>query len=377
MRRIIVKKFLLFFLVLFNCNLFGQQLNVVTTAVPFLRVSPDARSGGMGDIGIAISPDANAVFMNNARLAFIEKKSQVVANLAPWLRDAGFKDVNLFCAGGYKKLKNNQTISVGVKYFTLGNIQLTDFNGNLLNNIKPNEYSIEAGYSRLLSPKLSVGINLKYIRSQLALGDAGFGNNFRAGNSVAADLGLYYNGLDAKQEGWQAGFVFQNLGPKINYSNDPQNKSYLPATMGLGINYTKQLAEKQHISVGFEVNKLMVPDPPQITGNVLSDSNNLATYKKYSVFDSWFSSFATDLSPFKSLQTSVGVEYNFNKQFWLRTGYFYESKERGGRQYFSTGTGFQYKSVTANLSYIVPSGNGLNRNPLSNTLRLGLIFAIQ
>lgn len=356
--------------------LISQKINVVTTGVPFLRVSPDARSGGMGDIGISISPDANAVFLNNARLAFISQKSGIVLNAAPWLRDAGFKDVNLFSVGGFKTLKNNQIISGGIKYFTLGDIQLTDFNGNLLHSIKPNEYSIEAGYARLLSPKLSVGINIKYIRSQLALGDAGFGNNYKAVNSVATDLGFFYNGINTQHEGWRAGIVLQNLGPKINYSNDPQNKSYLPANLGLGINYTKKITDNQHLSFGLEINKLMVPDPPTLTGNTLTDSNNLAVYKNYSLIDSWFSSFATDLSPFKSLQTSLGIEYNFSNQFWLRGGYFYESKERGDRRHFTAGAGFHYKAITTNFSYLIPAGNGINRNPLSNTLRIGLIFKL-
>lgn len=350
------------------------QVNVVTTAVPFLRVSPDARSGGMGDIGIAISPDANAVFLNNARLAFLDKKSEIVLNAAPWLRDAGFKDVNLFSAGGYKQLKNHQVISAGIRYFTLGNIQLTDFNGNLLNSIKPNEFSLEFGYSRLMSEKWSVGINIKYIHSQLALGDAGYGNSYKAVNSIAGDVGFYYNGINSQNEGWRGGIVLQNLGPKVNYSNNAQNKSYIPANLGLGINYTKKIAENQYLSFGLEVNKLMVPDPPKITGNALLDSNNMATYKNDGVVNSWLSSFGTELSPFKSLQTSVGIEYDYNQFFWLRTGYFYESKERGDRRNFTAGVGFKYKTITTNFSYIVPAGNGITRNPLSNTLRLGLIF---
>lgn len=361
------------FFLFFNTLLFAQ-VNVVTTAVPFLRVSPDARSGGMGDIGIAISPDANAVFINNARLAFLEKKSEIVFNAAPWLRDAGYKDVNLFSLGGYKQLKNNQVISAGIRYFTLGNIQLTDFNGNLLNSIKPNEYSLEFGYSRLLSAKWSVGINFKYLHSQLALGDAGDGNTYKAINTIAGDLGFYYNDNNTQNEGWRVGLVLQNLGPKVNYSNNAQNKSYLPANLGVGINYTKNIAENQYLSFGLELNKLLVPDPPNSTGNAQLDSSNLATYKNNSVIESWYSSFSTELSPFKSLQTSIGIEYNYNHFFWLRTGYFYESTERGDRTNFTAGVGLKYKVITSNLSYVVPAGNGITRNPLSNTLRLGLIF---
>jgi hypothetical protein len=359
---------------LFTSTLVFAQVNVVTTAVPFLRVSPDARSGGMGDLGIAISPDANAVFLNNARLAFIDKKSEIVLNAAPWLREAGFKDVNFFSAGGYKQLKNRQVISAAVRYFTLGNIQLTDFNGNLLNSVRPNEFSLEVGYTRLMSSKWSIGINFKYIHSQLTLGDAGFGNSYKAVNTIAGDVGFYYNGINTQNEGWRGGIVLQNLGPKVNYSNNEQNQSYLPANLGLGINYTKKIAENQYLSFGFELNKLLVPDPPTITGNASLDSSSMATYKNRGVIGSWFSSFDTNQGFFNALQASIGVEYNYNNFFWLRTGYFNESKERGDRKNFTAGVGFKYKLITTNFSYIVPAGNGITRNPLSNTLRLGLIF---
>jgi hypothetical protein len=158
-------------------------------------------------------------------------------------------------------------------------------------------------------------------------------------------LGFFYNSINTQNEGWRAGIVLQNLGPKINYSNDPQNKSYLPANLGLGINYTKKITDNQHLSFGLEINKLMVPDPPTLTGNILTDSNNLAVYKNYSLIDSWFNSFATDLSPFKSLQTSLGIEYNFSNQFWLRGGYFYESKERGIEDIIMLGLDFIIKQL--------------------------------
>lgn len=352
----------------------ADSINIVSTAVPFLRISPDARSGGMGDAAIATNPDGNSPFWNLAKTAFAEKRSAIALNYTPWLRDLGLNDVYLASAAAYKKIDDYSVISGSMRFFSLGNIQLTDFSGNVLNTVKPTEFSFDAGYTRVLNDRLSLAVALRYINSRLVVGDVGTGVVYKAGNALAVDVSLFYNGRDEEGQGFNFGAVLSNLGTKVGYTNDARNKDFLPANLGLGMAYTKILDESNSISFALDVNKLLVPMAPISTGVFATDSAALSDYRNTSVVSSWMKSFSDGSSLPKSLQISAGVEYSYNNQFKLRAGYFYEDKTRGNRRYFTAGAGFDMKFLQVNVSYLVPSGAGVTRNPLSNTLRLGLVF---
>lgn len=353
---------------------FDSSINIVTTAVPFLRISPDARSGAMGDMGISSAPDANAPFWNLAKTTFAKKRSAVTFNYTPWLRDLGLTDVYLASAAAYHQLDEDQAIGGSLRFFSLGNIQLTDFSGNILNNVRPAEFAIDAGYARKLNDQFSVGVAMRYINSRLVVGDVG-GVIYKAGNAIAGDVSLFYDGTEGgNAQGLNAGLTLSNLGTKIGYTNDATNRDFIPANIGLGLSYNLVLDGANLLTLGVDVNKLLVPAPPIRTGNFSVDSARLAEYRNTSVVSSWMKSFSDGSGEFKDLTFSLGAEYAYNDQFFFRAGYFYEDRTRGNRKFFSAGAGFKTNGIGINLSYIVPSGSGVNRNPLSNTLRFGVLF---
>jgi hypothetical protein len=350
-----------------------DQINVVTTAVPFLRISPDARSGGMGDMGVATSPDANSMFYNLAKTPFNKTNAGIALNYTPWLQSIGVSDVYLATVSGYYKLDEVSAISGSLRYFNLGSIQFTDFSGNNISTGKPTEISVGAGYSRKLSEKLGVGVALNYINSNLTRGYAGTsGVTYKAGTTVAGDLSAYYDNTTEEGKGVRVGLALTNLGGKIGYTNDATQKDYIPANISLGITNTSVLDEDIKLTYGIEFNKLLVPTPPLPSGstNTSIDSAALANYRNKGVVDSWFSSF----SDMKSVTAAVGGEFSYQDQFFLRAGYFYEDKTRGNRKFFTAGLGIKYEVFGLNFSYLVPSGSGVNQNPLSNTLRFSLLF---
>ncbi len=350
----------------------AQPINVVTSAVPFLRISPDARAGGMGDMGIATSPDAGSAFWNLAKTPFNTNNAGVSVTYTPWLKDLGLNDVYLVSATGFYKLDEEQAISGSLRYFSLGNIQFTDNLGNDLSSFRPREFSFDAGYSRKLSKKLSLGIALRYINSNLANGTIN-GVAYKAGSAVAGDISLFHHGIKADGSGLNYGVVLSNLGSKISYTSDATQKDYIPANLGIGVAYTKAIDESNKITFGLDLNKLLVPTPP-----ALGDSAGLAKYRSQGVVSSWFKSFGDASGGFseeiKEISASLGAEYWYNDQFAFRAGYFYENPAKGNRKYFTLGAGLKYNNFGLNFSYLLPSGNGVNRNPLSNTLRFGLFF---
>ena len=360
----------------FALPLFSQAqntINVVTSAVPFLRISPDARAGGMGDLGLATSADANSQFYNVAKYAFAQHPTGLAATYTPWLKDLGLNDVYLASLAGYYQLDETQAISGSLRYFSLGNIQFTDNLGNDLNTFRPREFAVDAGYSRKLSENLSLGVALRYINSNLAGGQAVNGVSYKAGNAVAGDIGLYYNGEGEDGSGFAAGLALTNLGSKISYTSDATQKDFIPANFGLGATYTYVSNEVNKLTFGIDIHKLMVPTPP-----ALGDSAGLVSYRTKGVVGSWFSSFGDapggGTEELKEFSFSAGGEYTYNNQFAVRAGYFYEDPTKGNRQYFSLGAGIKYSSFGVNLSYLIPSGSGVNRNPLSNTIRFSLLF---
>lgn len=357
----------------------AQKINVVTTAVPFLRISPDARSGGMGDVGIATAPDANSSFWNQAKLPFAASKAAISVSYTPWLKGLGLTDVYLAALAGYYQLDETQTISASLRYFSLGNIQFTDAQGNDLNSYRPREFAFDIGYSRKLSDKLGLGIALKYINSSLASGTYN-GQSYKPGSSVAGDISLFHDGTggDINASGFNWGIALHNLGSKISYTNDVTQKDYIPANLGIGVAYTKVFDETSKATFGLDINKLLVPTPPVLTGDNQKDSAAIANYRNKGVLGSWFSSFGDAPGGFgeelREIQVSLGAEYMYNNQFAFRAGYFYESATKGNRKYFTVGAGINYNMFGLNFSYLVPSGGGVNRNPLANTIRFSMIF---
>ena len=351
-----------------------EKINVVTSAVPFLRISPDARAGGMGDVGIATSPDANASFWNLAKTPFVKSRTSISMTYTPWLKDLGLNDVYLASLAGYHQIDEEQAISSSIRYFSLGNIQFTDFAGNDLQSFRPREFSFDIGYSRKLSEKLGLGIALRYINSNLAGGQAVNGVQYKSGNAVSADLSVFHNGVNAEGKGLNWGLVLSNLGSKISYTSDAQQKDYIPANLGVGAAYTWVFDETSKFTLALDLNKLMVPTPPSATDNDSLNQIALSEYRTKSVISSWFGSFSDSKQELKEIQASLGAEFAYNDQFFGRLGYFYEDKLKGNRKYFTVGVGLKYNVFGLNFSYLVPSGNGVNRNPLSNTLRFSLIF---
>ncbi|MGC4101769.1 type IX secretion system outer membrane channel protein PorV [Ferruginibacter sp.] len=235
-----------------------KKINVVTSAVPFLRITPDARSGGMGDAAIATAPDANSSFSNLAKTPYISSKYGLAINYVPWLRDLSVNDVYLASLAGFYKLSDNEAITASLRYFSLGSIQFTDGAGNDLQTYRPREFAFDAGYSRKLSAKNSLGIALRYINSNLASGTVN-GSSYKAGSSVAGDLHFFHHGAKENGEGFNWGATLSNLGAKISYTSDATQKDYIPANLGIGGAYTKVFDEdnKNHFCFG----------PAQITGS--------------------------------------------------------------------------------------------------------------
>ena len=348
-----------------------DPINVVTTAVPFLRISPDARAAGMGDLALATSPDANAPFWNLAKVPFNMSQSGISASYTPWLKDI-LNDVYMASLAGYYRWDDQQAISGAFRYFSLGNIQFTNEFGQDLNTFRPREFGIDVGYSRKLSEKAGLGVGLKYIYSNLAEGPAA-GNNYKAANAVAGDIAFYYNGQNTEGQGWSFGAALSNLGSKISYTDNADQKDYIPANLGLGTTYTRVFNSSNKITFGVDLNKLLVPTPP-----LNPTQQDIEEYRSKSVVSSWFSSFGDAPDGFseeiKEFQVSLGGEYVYNNQFAIRAGYFHEDKTKGNRRYFTMGVGIKYNTFGLDFSYLFPSGSGVDRNPLSNTLRFSIHF---
>ena len=352
-----------------------DPLNVVTTAVPFLRISPDARSGGMGDLGVATSPDTYAGLWNGGKVAFNTGKGGIAATYTPWLKDVA-NDVYLATLAGYYKFADNQAIHASVRYFSLGDITFTDNLGNDFGSFRPREFGIDVGYSRKLNAKNGVGVTLKFINSNLAGNTTVGSTTYKAGNAVAADLSYFHTGINSAGSGWNFGAVLSNLGSKISYTDNADAKDFIPANLGLGATYTKQMNTQNKIMFGLDLNKLLVPTPPADPAT----QAELTEYRNKGIVNSWFSSFGDAPGGFseeiKEFQVSLGAEYTYNNQFSLRAGYFYENKTKGNRRYFTAGLGVKYNVFGFNFAYLVPTGSGVSRNPLSNTLRFSILFDI-
>lgn len=350
-------------------------INVVTTAVPFLRIAPDSRAGGMGDLGVATAPDANSSFWNVSKAVFNEQKGGISMTYTPWLRDLGLNDVFLAALGGYYKLNEQSALTGSLRFFDLGEIQFTDFNGNPLSTGRPTELGVDVGYSLKLNDRWSAGAALRYINSNLARGySSSSGVTYKAASTVAGDVTAFYNGVDETGKGLRFGVALTNLGGKVSYTSNAQEQDYIPANLGIGASYTFAFDDMNKLMMGLDINKLLVPTPPIATGDSATDANALFDYRNKSVVQSWFSSFGDSDNEFQEFMFSLGAEYSYQEKFFVRAGYFYENPNKGNRKYATAGIGLRFNALGLDLSYLVPSGNGTNRNPLSNTVRFSVLF---
>ncbi|MEM9259100.1 MAG: type IX secretion system outer membrane channel protein PorV [Bacteroidota bacterium] len=350
----------------------GPCINTVVSAVPFLRINPDARGGAMGDAGVALSGDANSLHYNASRLAFAEEDLSLGATYTPWLQALGLNDVYLAYLGGYKKLNEFEAVGASLRYFSLGDIQYTDVNGQSTGTGKPNEFEFAVAYTRKLSDRFSASLTGKYINSNLAAGQEVSGVVLEAGNAFAADLGFTYRNDDTKSgDAFAVGFAISNVGSKITYTQDTI-RDFLPANLALGTAYTFRFDEYNELTLTGEVNKLLVPSPcdgtdPDCDQDQINDQSPIAAL--FSSLSDAPQGFGEELREFT---VSVGAEYWYDQQFAVRAGYFREDPTKGGRAYLTAGLGLKYNIFGLNFSYLVPTSQ--QRNPLDNTLRFSLLF---
>lgn len=350
----------------------GPCINTVVSAVPFLRINPDARGGAMGDAGVALSGDANSLHYNASRLAFAEEDLSLGATYTPWLQALGLNDVYLAYLGGYKKLNEFEAVGASLRYFSLGDIQYTDVNGQSTGTGKPNEFEFALAYTRKLSDRFSASLTGKYINSNLAAGQEVSGVVLQAGNAFAADLGFTYRNDDTKSgDAFAIGMAISNVGAKITYTQDTI-RDFLPANLALGTAYTFRFDEYNELTLTGEVNKLLVPTPcdgtdPDCDQDQINDQSPIAGL--FSSLGDAPQGFGEELREFT---ISVGAEYWYDQQFAVRAGYFREDPTKGGRSYLTAGLGLKYNIFGLNFSYLVPTSQ--QRNPLDNTLRFSLLF---
>jgi len=354
--------------------------NTITTAVPFLSITPDSRAGGMGDAGVGTTPDLNSQHWNPAKYAFIESEMGVSLSYSPWLR-ALVDDINLAYLVGYKKIDDVQTVSSSLRYFSLGDIIFTSDFGEPMGQQSPNEFAIDLGYTRQLSDLFSGAVALRYIRSDLTGGQLINGVESHAGNSFPADVAFYYYNefrANRKDNIFSAGINIQNIGAKISYT-DGEVKDFIPTMLKLGAAYTTELDQYNTFSFTLEANKLLVPTPPKDTlgfddgdviypGGINSDKSPIAGI--FSSFTDAPGGFEEEL---QEINFSLGIEYWYNKQFALRAGYFYEHENKGNRKFLTAGAGLKLNVFALDFSYLLPTQRN---HPLENTLRFTLSFDV-
>ncbi|RFM29549.1 type IX secretion system outer membrane channel protein PorV [Deminuibacter soli] len=365
MKRIKMNRCTLFILagfVLSSAHAQKSAINATTTAVPFLKISPDARSGGMGDAGIGLSADANSVFYNGAKTVFAASKAGIAATYTPWMKDIA-DDMYMATLAGYKQLDEEQALTGSVRYFNLGNCNVINYNGDLLSTAHPREYAFDLGYARKISRVFSAGVALRYIHSKLATGSLN-GSSYKAGTAVAADLSVFYNGVKENGGGWTAGFSLSNLGSKIGYTNDNTRKDFLPANLGIGTAYTDVWDDQNRFTIALDVNKSLVPKVPDAT-------ESMNAYYNKGVIDGVFNSFNNN-----AWSMGLGMEYAYDQRLFVRGGYSTQTYAAGNWQYVTTGLGLRYDIATINFSYFIPTGDKVNRNPLANTIRFGVLFQL-
>ncbi len=372
-------------LVLISGSTFAQswigqdEKNFISTGMPILLIAPDGISSGMGDVGAATTPDAYSAHWNNAKFAFIEDAAGISTTYTPWLRNLNVGDMNLLYLGGYYRINNRSTAAASLTYFTLGEIDHTDDEGNIKSVIHPNEFAFDATYALKINENLSLGATGRFMRSDLTNGltinDGSGHTTTHPANSLAADIGLYYQNTIDKQQEIAIGAFASNLGAKFSYSDDDHVKEFLPSNLRIGGRYTNRIDDYNKISVVLDANKLLVPTPP-----LRDDSGNWARYRELGVIQGAIQSFYDapgGLSEeLQEVQISAGAEYWYAETFAARIGYFYEHANKGGRQYATIGVGLRYNYFTGDFSYLIPT-TVISTNPLSNTIRISIGFDLK
>ena len=358
----------------------GPCPNPIATAVPFLRITPDARTAALGEAGLATTADASSVAFNDSKVVFGDQKFTLGLSYVPWLRSLGVQDIGLTYASGYYQLDEAQALTASLRYFTLGTIDFTDIEGQPLGTGKPNEFEVKIGYARKLTDKFSAAIAPKFILSDLASGQFtvdGASEPIRAGIAFAADISMTYMSQmqGANKSDLTIGVAITNIGNKIAYTSNVSDM--LPANLGVGIGYRTYLDEFNTLGFYLDANKLLVPTPKHTADPEYVDpATGLAAHRVKPVFESIFGSFTDAPSGFREelreITYSAGMEYIYDKQFALRLGYFYEHFLKGNRRYITAGVGVKYNIFNIDLSYLVATNN--IRNALDNTLRFTISF---
>jgi hypothetical protein len=374
-----MKKIITFAILVVLCgrSLFSQEkgkLNAIQTVVPFLMIAPDSRAGAMGDAGVATSPDAFSLHWNPAKYAFIDGNGGVGISYSPWLRNL-VPDINIAYLSGYKRLDSKQVLAASLLYSSLGAVPFTDEFGNLERNFNPNEFAVDAAYSRLFSEHFSGGIAFRFIYSNLTGGIYSGGTATKPGMSVAADISGYYKKdirIGSKPGELAFGLNFSNIGSKMSYS-DSQTADFIPMNMRLGSSATVNLDDHNKLMATLDINKLLVPTPPlrdATTGEIIKGRDpNVSVPVAF--FTSWFDAPGGLAEELREFTFSPGLEYWYNNQFALRGGYFGENATKGNRKYFTAGAGFRLKMFTLDFSYLIPLAQN---HPLAQTLRFSLSF---
>ena len=347
-----------------------DQFNPVRTAVTSQSIAPDARAGGMGDVGVATDPDVHSQYWNPAKYPFTISRAGFAINYTPWLRKLT-TGIALLDAAGYIRLGDYQALSASLRYFTLGEVQAEE---NM--SVKPYELGVDVAYSRMLSEKFSAAVALRYIYSDIS---GHYDDSSEPGSAFAADIAMYYNtyvmmGQRECQLAW--GLNINNIGSKISYGDD--RSFFIPTNLRLGLSYMIPLNEYNRISFSADVNKLLVPSMPLQRPDETDEDYQQRLDDEYynkSSISGIFTSFGDSERGFKGemeeLQWSIGAEYVYNEKFVLRAGYHHESKMQGNRKYATVGAGVRMNVLSVDAGYVIATAPS---NPLDQTLRVSLAF---
>lgn len=362
-------------------SVFAQkEMNPITTAVPSLSIAPDARAGGMGDAGVATAPDIYSQHWNPAKYAFAASKAGFGLSYTPWLRKI-INDIALVYGVGYYKLgnENNQALSASIRYFSIGDVQVANQSGVFDGlTLSPHELTVDVAYSRKLTETFSGSVAVRYIRTDYSGADNG---ETSAGNAFAADISGYnesYINIGQSESLLSFGFNISNIGTKIS-TNDGETNDFLPTNMRLGASLMYPVNDVSTLSFSVDLNKLLVPTPPmQKEGETDAEfRDRYADYLNTSSISGIFKSFGDAPDGFseelKEIMWSLGVEYDYDSKFRLRTGYFHENKYKGNRQYLTFGAGFKLSAFQLDVAYMLATAQ---QNPLDQTLRFALAFDI-
>lgn len=369
---------------------YWENLNTVSTSVPFLLIAPDSRAGAMGDVGVATKPDNNSIHWNASKMAFLEEDNGISVSYTPWLQDL-VPEISLSYLSGYKKLNNKSAIGTSLRYFSLGQINFTDAQGESRGSFNPNEFALDASYAMKLSENMSTGLAMRYIYSNLTGGiNVEGGAEAKPGTSFAVDLSSYYQSdtfdMDGKRAYWSAGINISNMGNKISYT-DGGEEFFIPTNGRIGANLFMELDDYNTVSFALDVNKLLVPTPPVYAvdedNNPLYDENGNRVVEAgvesmdvgtlQGMFQSFSDAPGGSKEELNELMYSAGIEYWYMNQFAFRGGYFHEHETKGNRKYFTLGFGYKMSMFSLDMAYLVSATRG-QKSPLANTMRFSMIF---